>query len=492
MIMSRFFPLMTGIAFHLAALLAARSASAMTIDWSGTYRIEGIDVLSTTLSDNPGAGKMYILNGLILNPKIIAMDGVNIVSSIAVLGNPKYPGSQTGQPFGLGNSTPGSATPNVPNVVSRNQGPSSPEVRQLYLNVNHEYGSLLVGRAPVQFGLGITYNAGAGAFDHWGDVHDLLAYKFLIGNLSLMPIIGKPYSYAISPGRDIVDVMLQIEYNNPETESLIGLMFSQRTASLAANDGDYFIKGVDGSTPGPSKTGGWNGKSYNLEIGRGWESFKFKFEAGFQDTSTGLTPAGSSDEIKANGYGLAVEMNFPRSDSKWEWSVKTGVASGDNPSTANFEGFGFHRNYDVAFLMFNHPMGQYDLFRSSFQRQMKTGCTAPATSACYYPNEESLDEETIANAFYFAPTVNYQFSDHWSWRNTFATAQLQTNPSATDSVARDVGYEWDTALIYKPHERIQWVNEVGFFLPGGAFKNGSANFDTKFNYGIQSKASISF
>jgi hypothetical protein len=31
-------------------------------------------------------------------------------------------------------------------------------------------------------------------------------------------------------------------------------------------------------------------------------------------------------------------------------------------------------------------------------------------------------------------------------------------------VAKDLGFEWDTGLTYRPHERITWVNEFGFLF----------------------------
>lgn len=460
----------------LVALVGAK-AQAISVDWFGTYRFEYVDLSSTSLAD-PVNKKAYALNSLILSPKIIAVDGINIVSNFEVLSNNLYPGSQTGQPWGLGVNT---TTTKNSNVLAKSQGGSSIEVRQLYLTANQEYGSLIVGRAPLEFGLGITYNAGNGPFDHWGDSHDMIGYKFLIGNLSLMPMIGKPYDQDVAQGADITDTMVMIDYNNPETESEFGLLYSERHAGIDVNDSKATL------SPTATLSGGWSSRAYNLVIARGFESMKFKFEAGFNDGDTGLVPtAGATDPIKLNGYGLALELDFPRPQSKWEWKVRTGLASGDNPTTSNFEGYAFHRNYDVAFLMFNHPLGQYDLFTSGFQRQRDATGTI-------YPNERALDEETISNAAYFSPSVKYQFGDHWSWGNSFTYAQLQTNPSATlGDVKKDIGFEWDTSLLYKPHERVQWLNEIGFFLPGGAFRGGNANYDAKFMFGFQTKASISF
>ncbi len=462
------------------------SAHAVSIDWAGTYRFEYIDINSTSLASAVNK-KAYALNSLLLSPKIIAVDGVNVVSQFQLLSNSSYPGAATGQAWGLGHR--GAVDGNA-NTTSNSQGASSIEVRQLYLNLNQEYGAFVVGRSPMHFGLGMTYNAGNGAFDHWSSTHDIVGYKFLVGNLSMMPMIGKVYDSNIAQGDDITDTMIHLEYNNPETESLFGLIYSERKGGQNVNDvwRSFADSAGAGATAGQIISG-YSVKNYNLIVGRGWESFKIKFEAGFRDGTSGFKPTGSTDEAKVSGFGVAMEMEFPRPQSKWDWKVKMGLASGDNPNTKDYEGFSFHRNYDVAFLMFNHPMGQYDTFRSGYQRNRAAGATPSV-----YPNEQSLDEESISNAMFLAPSVKYSFGEKWTWTNSFTYAVLQTNPalSPNDNIAKDIGFEWDTGILYKPHERVQWINEVGVFMPGGAFRGGTLNYDTNLNFGFQSKAAISF
>lgn len=472
-----------GFAALLGMTLFGQSAAAMSLDWSGHYRFEYTEVSSTTLAD-PAGRKAYILHNLVLSPRIIAADGIEVVSQFSVLGNPSYPGSQVGQTYGIGvnrGTATGMAGANS-NVMGRNAGFSTMEVRQLYMLVNQEFAQITVGRAPIEFGLGMTYNAGNGAFDHWGDTMDLVAYKFLVGNLSLTPMIGKPYDYSVAQGRDVTDLMLDVTYNNVETESTFGVFYSSRTSSQASNDAGNALSGTT--------SGNYSVRNTNVLLARGWQSFKFKVEAGFSEGNTGLK-AGSED-IRVNGYGIVAEMQFPRANSNWDWKLRTGVVSGDNPTTPNFEGYALNRNYDLAFLMFNHPLGGYDIFRSAYQRQRDVNCTTPVcpTSA----NDEALDDDAVSNTIFINPSFTYTIGEKWSWRNSFLYAQLQTNSStvAGNDVSKDLGFEWDTSLIYKPNSRFQWVNQVGILMPGAAWKEGSVDRDANLTYGIQTKAAISF
>lgn len=469
--------------------LVGLHAQALSVDWSGTYRFEFTEIDSTSL-DSPKMRKSYILNHLHLSPKIIAADGVNIVARFEILPNDSYPESQLGQQFGKAPSragTGGASSGDDSAVMASRQGSSTLQVSQLYLNINQEYGAFVAGRAPAQFGLGITHNAGLGAFDHWYDTHDMVGYKFVIGNLSIMPIMARVYDENAGAGIQVNDMIWDVEYNNPETESLFGLYHQTRTSGDVSNDAPSAQFGVVGG-PAPTRTGAWKTQNVNVLLGRGWDSFRFKIEAGFQSGNTGISQSG--EEVKLNGYGIATEMGFGRADSNTQWSLRAGIASGDDPSTKDYEGFQFDRNYDVAFLMFNHPIGKYDLFRTGLQRTpARCGTAAPCAPL---PSDQAMDDEAISNTIYVSPKLAYIFNDRWSWNNSVTWAQLQANPLVGITVDKNVGFEWDTGVVFKPSERVQWVNEIGLLFPGAAFEGGSSGFAKKFTYGFSSKAAISF
>jgi len=466
-------------------VLSTSSASALSIDWSGNYRFEYTEVDRTSVGD-PKLRKAYVLNHLSLSPKIIAADGVNIVGKLEFLPNDQYPDSQVGQTFGKGptaRAAGGSSTKDDSAVAGDHHGSSNLKVSQLYLNINQEYGSFVAGRAPLEFGMGITHNAGNGLFDHWGDTRDMVSYKFIIGNFSFQPMLAKVYDYSVAQGREAQDLIWDVQYNNPETESAIGLMHQTRNASKEANDAPFAAYGAT------SVADRWNTQTVSLFLSRGFEDVKFKVEAGFESGPTGLVRA-NGEEMKLNGYGIALDVELPQPQSKVHWNFRAGMASGDNPDTTNYEGFHFDRNYDIAFLLFNHPLGQYDLLRSFVQR----GPDRLNNVATPYATDEALDDETISNAVYVSPRAVYNISDKWDWTNTITWAQLQTNPVGGGvDVSKDLGFEWDTGLVFKPHERITWVNEFGFLFPGAAWSGSPGqNFGKAFTYGFSSKAAISF
>jgi hypothetical protein len=475
---------MKKIIFLSLAVLATK-AMALSIDWTGGYRIEYTEIDRPSLADAKER-KAYGLNFLYLQPKIVASDGINIVGRFDVFSNthPAYKNSQLGSIFGSGLSSNGN-TSNGQNVTSDNQDASMMRVSQLYLTVNQEYGNFIAGRAPIDFGLGMTHNAGLGAFDHWYDTKDMVGYRFIVDNISFMPIMGRVSQKDFGQGVTMSDQIFVFEYDNKEIGAKAGIFHQTRKSSRESNDGL-----VGGGTPATGYVlpianatldSGWSTQTINLYFGRSWESFQFKLEASFLTGETGYLVGGSP--VKFNAYGVAAEVLFPQAtDSKWEFSGKFGVASGDDPKTTNvIEGYQFDRNYDVALLLFNHRMGGRDF--------LTTGITHPDTSLNV---GNSADDESIGNVLYLAPSAKYQWNEKVDVKTTLVYGQLMTNPTLTANSTKDLGTELDLEVIYKPREHVTWSNEIGILLPGKAWKDGDSGLDNSMNFGLATKAAITF
>lgn len=469
----------------IGGVLLSMQAHAISIDWTGGYRIEYVDINRPTLSE-PAEKKNYALHYLYLQPKITASDGINIVSRIDVLGNKldSYRNSQMGSFLGSGYKKPSDPVviPGGANVTSENAGNSYLKVSQLYLNVEQEYGSLVVGRAPIDFGMGITHNSGSGAFDHWIDTKDMAGYRFVVDNISFMPILAKTYQENFSLGSTVSEQILVLEYNNKEAGARAGVFHQTRKAGFSANDADQANYPDGDPSTAPVKTGSFKSQTINVFLERKWTSFELRLEASFLTGNTGLQYVNGED-IEINAYAVAGEVLFPANNSNWEYSAKFGMASGDDATTSKYEGYQFDRNYDVAMLMFNHRMGKADFLTTGVlhSRDLTDGLSTT----------KSADDEAIGNAIYLAPTVKYTWNDKVDVKGTAIYGQLMTNPNNYVDFKKDLGIELDTEVVYRPRERVTWSNAIGIFMPGSAWKAGN-NFDNKMNYGFTTKAAITF
>lgn len=445
-----------------------------TLDWKGTHRVEFVEVDKTTLDSD--SRKSYLLNHLTLSPHIIASDGINVVASFEILNNKNgYNNSRLGEIWGTGIGVTNPTTRTNSNALSNQQPTSDLQVSELYMNINEEFGSFLLGRAPVNFGLGITHNAGMGSFDHWMETRDIVGYKFYVGNLFIMPSISKVKDGSFKQGDDITDQTLHFEYNNPDTGNLLGLFYETRKSTIATNDTPLTPLGAS------SKVTHFTSTSYNIIFGKTFDTADFKVEGAFKSGTTGLINS-SGAEIHLNGFAVVSEVNLNKDESTY-WNIKFGTASGDNPATESFEGYMLNRNYDIAMLMFNHPMGKLDIFKTALDRGVGSA-------------DVSADDESISNAMFIAPSLKKKLSDKWLFTNTFAWAQLNNSNVNTgtsiEDVKSNIGFEWDLALSYKPHNNIEWKNAIGFFFPGEAYKGASLGLKNSNVIGMTSAAAISF
>jgi len=496
----------TTLSLIVAALFINSPAYAGDIEWSGLYRIEGYRIENSELRSGGQDALGYGLSHLIMRPKITAGDGITIYGQFDIFNDvTDYPNSQMGQIFGdgvrNGNTTaPGKTTSAAnSNTLSQTQNAESLLVTQLYLTYNQEYGQLIVGRAPLQFGLGMTYSAGRGLFDHWMDTRDMVGYKIIMGNLSIVPMYGRPSGGTINNSDNINDYMIQLMYENPESDLEMGVMYVLRTGGDQASDAPVYSAGPPVTNPyglggqGATQTSGMNIKTVSLYALRDSEHLRLGMEASFQSGDSGVVDT-AGDKVGFSGFGIATELEYRPEGSKWKWGLKSGYASGDDPGTnATYEGFQFNRNYDVAMLLFNHPLGQADFLRSGVTTGNVYQLDANGKST---GNINVADVEAISNVIYLAPNIRYVFNDHWSIDQSIITGWLATNPILNVSVPKDLGYEYDVSLTYSPRKGVAWVNQFGMLFPGQAWTAATnpdgSQASNGFAFGFGTKAAISF
>ncbi len=463
-------------------LICSANASAMVLDWTGGYRIEGVQ-LDNAEMDTGHRDTSYILNHLHLKPKIIASDGLIIYSRLDFFNNSnaRFANSQMGQFFGQGPRTGAvgtSTSERDSNSLAQHQAAEQIRISELYLTAISEYGQLIVGRKFFHFGLGISHNDGSGLFDHWYDSRDMLAYKMSTGNFNFTPIFAKVNEGNLNTGDDINDFIFQVDYLNPETDIRFGIIYESRVAT-SGNDAPAGTDGFGGA--GGALQEAFNGQRLNLFYQRKFEALKIGFEAATNTGETGVK-VGSND-VALSGFGVATEIEYAPANSLWAYSIKAGYASGDDPATNDkYEGFIFDRNYNIGFLLGNYVVGSYNLLRTSLGRTNNNSTVSLASNFA--------DEESISNMIYFVPQVDYHWKSNLDLGLRFVWARLNAEPVANSGL--DLGYEIDLNLKYKASEKLVWLNEIGFLLPGNAFAGGANNYPKEMGFGMTTKAAISF
>ncbi len=481
------------ILFAIAVIFFVQKATAGDIKWQGNYRFEALKIFNPDLNDSD---KTYALHHFTLKPEFIAYDGLTIHARFDILNHSRFPNDQLGQTLGAGpNPTPG--TPLAPspgnpgsgtnatnsNISSDQLGSDSLAVNEIYVNWSHEFGVLTVGRTPMHFGLGMNFNGGFGLFDHWLENRDIVAYKLVMGNFSIMPVLAKTHEGRLSQEDDVNDYILQVNYENPETELQVGLIYQARRSTSGKNSNDIspFITGGEDII----QSGKYKVDSYNAFISQWIDQVKLAFELGVMTGNLGLFK--NSAEIEQDGLGAAMKLWWSPKGARWGTTFDLGYASGDNPATKNvYESYIFDQNYDVAFLLFNHPMGARDFFRTAQLRNTAIEGKASTLSA-----QDSFDSEAISNTTYVSAAFQYKLTEKMDLESRLTYAMLNSDPLET-GVDSNAGFELDLTFNYKPFKGFQWMNRAGVFAPGASFKGGSDNLPIKTAFGFETKAAISF
>lgn len=486
--------LLASVASLFQLTLLSQNAQAGDISWSGLYRIEYNQ--SENLELNSAHKKQgYFLHHLVLNPKIIAADGLTIYSRFDVFNNCQFGMyGQAGQFIGDGpNNSAICGTTNSgtnSNVFARSQNPESLLVNELYLTWAQEFGSFVAGRVPLQFGLGITYNAGKGAFDHWLTNEDLVGYKIVMGNLFFMPMIGR-VSQANNTGTDSFDIeggvndyMFHLQYDNPETELSLGAFIQIRVATGFGDDTPVGSTGLGGSSA--VRRDNFKTNTINIFSKQKHGDLSIGVEASLDSGKTGAMTSSTGGNVALNSYAIASEVAYAPKSSNWNHLLKLGVASGDDPGTNDsYEGAIYNRNYHLGMLLFRRPLGRGNFLRTQLIRDVTTTAS------------NNIDNEAISNAIYLAPSTAYKVRDNLSLGATLVYGRLMVDPFVTSTgsytgTSKDLGFETDFSINYKPYERFTWLTEVGVLIPGSAWQGGSLGYGNEIAYAISTKAAISF
>jgi|GEM_PF-6072129 hypothetical protein len=460
------------LSFVLICTLSFSSIAWARVEWQGQARAEWVEVSSTTLNGSEGA-KSYVLTRMNLRPTVVFQDGVRGVFNLELFPNSQYPLDQMGYAWGS------AYRPEQQGL--QQQSPSQMNIREAYLRLEREYATVELGRWAFQFGHGAYFSAGSGAFDHFSDNFDGVSAKIYVGHLLIQPMLTTVAQPSSERGGGSNDQMLHLHYAHPDSKTDFAVLYRVRKGGMGQQTAElqtlYGSSGV-GST--------WDTQSSHLYFARGWDEMALALEAGFENGSTGLLSA-SNEKIALSGYGVNLDLHWRPQESLWQSSLRMGIASGDDPNTSNYEGFSWHYNHDIAFLMANHPLGSggYDPLRNQVRRRLKT-----ATS--FYGNSEALDEATVSNMIYVVPTWSRQLGSSWTWRNRVTWAQAATLPSTATGTSRDLGWEYDLAFVLSPHPSWVWETEFGWFQPGNAYAEGINQRPKDGIWGFQTRWSVSF
>lgn len=376
----------------LIFILLPFSVQALVLDWSGAYQLE-FNTLQK--GDFEEWGHSELFHNLHLKPDIKAFDGVRVRSWFQLVSQntdssvDKF-ASQEGFGFGLYNQD----NISLPFI----------SVRDLYLEVTHDFGLLQVGWKPHHFGLGMFYNDSS---DLFSPVYNLEGSK---GFVSWRGFIGS--SYYIQPMVHYLDnTLFNLFIQAGFTRDNYGLefMYKARSQGLKKEELEH----------SPSYIGAY---AYYKK-----EGLAVSIEGGM---------SGEEEDV----YGGVVDVDWQTPVSWLGVGLDLGIATAEEA-----ESFSFDPSYSsqLSFLL-----EEYEKLKPKPAENAKE-LLAKKADIKYY---------SFNSAFYVAPSVRFSLSDSLSLQPVFSTHF--SYPSFNILL-----HQAELKLEYQLAEGLVWNTGVGILIP---------------------------
>lgn len=520
-----FFTVALYFALNLAGL---SSAHAVELDWSGQFRADSHIIPNYTMdasSNGPrtdtarlDSGGYYIPGGgmhgayfqtlfMRLNPKVLVNDNIAIKSE-----------------FWLGDPVYGIYGGNVPKTNDQRQFYSTQSAgsvitaQRYWAEVYSDLGTFQIGRAPLNWGLGIVWNDGADLWSRYMTTADVVRLNAKFGAFSFIPTWAKyssgntvggncsaSASCAPRPGRgNVVEVAFALQYNNLDENMDLGVNLVHRVISGEQDTAGY--RGFSGGTAGVRDYASTAGSSYSI-----WDIYakkkigKFSFGIEVPVISGTLGPNGS----KYKTYAIATETVLEASP-RFNLQLKAGQAPGqpnvdifaDNGATIrkidSFRGFYFHPNYRLGLIMFNYQLanmaGPNTDNDSSLESSKRSVFDNPISNARYaslranlFADKWSFYTQLIYAIANQAAEPNKQFYNTWERRIRHGASNVQKQ-------GKRLGIEFDWGTFFKWDDHFGVGADFGVLFPGEFYKfSNSAHHNlTRKVFAATLKAGVTF
>jgi hypothetical protein len=505
----------TALGLLFALLFSAANASALELDWHGEFRAEtnylfgysnssyGAPTYTSPNTFANDTGYTVPNNGsnpaefqnlfLELTPRAIVNDNVSIHSNIWV-GSPDKGVFGGGSPVGTSSANP--LNPNGKSYYYNTQtGNSALSANELYAEIATDFGTVRVGRTPLNWGLGLIWNNTDAPFARFPSTGDSVSMVTKLGSFKFMPAIVKYQNgsnYGGAAGYDtngnvntlsgtsgVSDYSLALTYDNPDEQITLGVMFIRRLTGQYSG----IINPLSIDTPTT-----YGSYDYNT-----WD-FYLKKKTGPVTISAEvplITGTISGDDYDTVAAAVVIEDQM---SEHWNLKVNTGLADGQGDVGAGtapgrFTAFFFHPDYRPGFLLFNYNL-------ANLSNGNLSPYDAPITNAEFLDLGFNYASGKWTHGFQGLYARAQQSADGVAGNLYFNTNQriFRTENAGAVSQSKDMGWEFDYLLGYQWDENLHLGVDLGLYFPGQyyAFSNSATNNTLKTVFGSNVNLSVKF
>lgn len=449
-------------------LIFNTSAFSASMNFSGSFRTEATSF--TNLAQTTGKeSKQFILGRALLDPNLLIDDHFSIRSQWTLLTSPKFSPQAT---QALGNGQGGFIFGDVQSA--------SLNLNRAWLEWTSDFGVVRLGRVPISWGYGLTWDSGNRVWDDYQTTDDRLEYRLHLGNVIGALAYTKARKLSVLEGNDQEFYTVYLQYDNPELDVEGGIYFEKqtRTSDLA---------GVTGGTGGPVEPSNPFFDSGNAPLSTKAPSPKTNnaIDVYLKKTTGRFTLGGEVNWISGKAYALAgggdadlnafgAIANITYSHHKLKLFTEAVYATGDkninDSSSTSFTLLHFNRARP-GLILGRELLGKYH------------GDNVSKGNLLVYGTDGSY-----SGVLYFRPGIRVDWSPAWASGVELVIARKATTADGDNS---NLGWELDFGTDYNVYRNFDLGVNLGFAFPGEGIPL-NAGGEHKSIFAVRTTAALKF
>jgi len=450
-------------------VMSGSSAWALDLDWHGQFRAEENVIYGFTngvsapannnggytipnSGDSPATFQNLFLR---LNPRVLVNDNVTVHTDLWV-------GTPDQSFFGSDGRSTGTRS-----YYSTTTGNAAISAHTLFAEVATDFGTVRVGRLPLNWGLGLVWNSKDDGTDRLPSSGDGISMTTKLGAFSVSPAIIKYVDQNNNPGAlaapnynaGVTDYTISLTYKNDDEQVDLGILFLRRIAGINSNVLSPFTVTSDSATTQTVNTYSY---AYNI-----WDFYAKKRAGVFTISAEVPLVNGTVSGIDYSTVAGAVKA-VAKAGEHWSFSADIGSASGqtngqNGATPGDFSAFSFSPDYRPGFILFNYNLYNIAVASGSPYNDPVTNAKFLALGAKYTTGKWSHAFQglyALADQTADGVAGNIYFNSRDGHYETEDGSPAQSNK---------LGFELDYGLGYQWDESIRFGLETGLYFPGAYY-----------------------
>ena len=450
-----------------AILIFHQSSFGASWNFSGSFRSEATSF--TNLGQTSGKeSKQFILGRALLDPNLLIDDHFSIRSQWSLLTSPAFTPNAT-QPLGNGQG----------GFVFGDIQTAALNLNRAWLEWTSDFGVFRLGRVPISWGYGLTWDAGNRVWDDYQTTDDRLEYRLHLGNVigALAYTKGRKLS-VLESADDQEFYTVYLQYDNPELDVEGGIYFEKQARSNSAAGITGPVTGDPDASSNPFGMGSLtqtpypkNNNAVDVYLKKTTGRFTFGGEVTWiSGKAYSLGGDGVDDDLNAFGALGNITFSYHKLKAFTEVVYATGDSNvNDNNSTA-FSLIHLNRARP-GLILGRELLGQYH------------GNTVGQGNLLVYGNPDSY-----SGLLYVRPGIRFDWSPSWASGAEVIIARKASTQSGENA---NLGWELDLGTDYNVYKNFDLGLNAGFAFPGEGILLPSAG-ERKMIFAVRTTAALKF